>query len=213
MIAKNCTMEDLQKALALVNQRYAGNIKFKTLEQKGRRVSFTLTVVDSKEPGHRRGIGWRDEKPKRLAAACWHVHGHFFECLFSVNPEAGVYSSGSLARPQAGKWITILGGNWQDRIIRPGCGGQTAVMWSQACDCQADLQAVGERLIRGRVAFRTLTHSQIQKCPICSFDPDHYLADGSCKCFDKGEQARIKSERLERRAKTMAVIARQGRKQ
>lgn len=54
-------------------------------------------------------------------------------------------------------------------------------------------------------------HEMIKKCPICSFDPDHYKADGTCLCFDEGHQDKLKQERLERRAKTLAAIKRQGR--
>ena len=73
----------------------------------------------------------------------------------------------------------------------------------------------------GNISFRTLDkdgtvtnvrlikQSDIQKCPLFILVPEHYKADGSCKCFDKAEQARILAERLARRAKTVAAIARQ----
>jgi hypothetical protein len=194
MIAKNCTDVDLYKALRAVNTRFQGNIKFKTFEEKGKRYSFTLTVIDSKAPGHRRKT-W-GPKPGRIAAACWHVHGYFFEELFKIQPLAGVLSSGSLANPTAKRWITIDGGNWQDRnmgsMINP-------VMWSQACDCGP---------LHGARTF-LLSQDMIKRCPSFIMTPEHYKADGTCLCFDIDEQARIKQERLDRRAKTLANIARQ----
>lgn len=120
MIAKNCTKEDLQAALVAVNSdhRYAGNIRFKTMETKGRRISFTLTVVSStigtgKAKVTAPGVSV-SPNGKRIAAACWHVHGDFFDALFNLCPGAEVYSSGSLANPKTGKWINKDGGNWQD---------------------------------------------------------------------------------------------------
>ena len=112
MIAKNCTQEDLQAALVAVNSdhRYAGNIRFKTMETKGRRISFTLTVVSStigtgKAKVTAPGVSV-SPNGKRIAAACWHVHGDFFDALLRVCPGAEVSS--------LGKVITKDGGNWQD---------------------------------------------------------------------------------------------------
>lgn len=145
MKAKNCTVENLQAALDIVNVKYEGNIKFKSLEMKGKQIQFTLTVIDSKKPGHRRGFPRYNYKwgnlaasekigeGKRMAFACWHVHGDFFDALFSVNPNAAVLSGGSLAHNDVkSNWITINGGNWQDRNI----GSQMFPLYfSEACDC------------------------------------------------------------------------------
>lgn len=181
----------------MLNLRFDGNIDFREIEQKGKRIRFTLKVKDSKGPGHRRAIGWDGKLGKRMPYACWHATGFFFENLFGVNPKAEVYSAGSLANPRIGKWITIKGGNWQDWEVYRGS------MASELCDCQEDLQAAGDRLVRGRIVFRTLTNDQLKACPICSFDPGHYVtSDGShCKCYDKNEQERLRKERQERRDK------------
>lgn len=128
MKAKNTTISDLENALAIVNAKYAGNIRFKRLEQNGRGVNFTLTVNSSREPGHRRGFASFDGKPpKRLASACWHAHGDFFDALFAVNPNAVIRSQGD-------KIITKEKGNWQDWNI----GSEYRPLYfSEACDCNA----------------------------------------------------------------------------
>jgi len=138
MKTKNCTRENLQAALNIVNQKYEGNIKFKSIEPKGKQFQFTLTVIDSKKPGHRRGFPeYKDmfsrnpvkvKDGKRLAAACWHVHGDFFDALFEVNPKAGVFSA-------KGNWITIHGGNWQDWNIG---SNMFPLYFSEACDCNRE---------------------------------------------------------------------------
>jgi len=119
MIAKHCTIDDLQKALRNINLKYGDNIRFKTLGQKGRNVNFTLTVNETKGPGGRIGHSGR-----RIKAACWHVHGDFFDALFRLVPSAEVVS--------LGRKITRETGNWEDWSI-----GSIAfpLMYSEACDC------------------------------------------------------------------------------
>ena len=122
------TISELETALMRVNEKYDGNIRFKRLEQKnGRRVLFTLTVNSSREAGHRLGNFTFSGKPqRRMAAACWHAHGDFFESLFEVNPQAVV---------RAGiRKITRDAGNWQDWNI----GSMMQPMYySEACECNS----------------------------------------------------------------------------
>jgi hypothetical protein len=117
----NATIEQLNTALEQVNKQYDGNIAFRETKQLSKnRVKFTLTVRDTRGPGHRRGFSGRLVK-----AACWHVHGHFFDKLIRMDPEIFVISGGN-------KRITSKGGNWQDwnigSVISP-------LYFSQACDC------------------------------------------------------------------------------
>ena len=114
------TLEQLQQALDHVNTLYAGNVVFKDTKQLSpKRVQFTLTVKASKAPGSRRSPGGR-----RISAACWHVHGHFFDSLWSLNPSALILA-GTLR-------MTGKQDNWQDRNI----GSQyRPCYFSEACDC------------------------------------------------------------------------------
>lgn len=125
MLAKKCTESQLHEALEAINKQYADNIRFKRLDQQGRNFRFTLTVASSKAPGGRLGFpDYNTGKQRHIAAACWHVHGEFFEALFSINPEAEIVTA-------SGK-IDRTGGNWQDRNIgslyRP-------LYYSEACQC------------------------------------------------------------------------------
>ena len=56
---------------------------------------------------------------------------------------------------------------------------------------------------------RVIKHSDITKCPRFILVPEHYKADGTCLCFDKLHQEKIRIERWHRREKTWAAIARQ----
>jgi hypothetical protein len=121
----NATIQELNQALAEVNKRFDGNIKFKNIEQKGKKVNFTLTVISSFAPGHRLGCSLTSKgNQKKIAAACWHVHGYFFEELFKINPNA-IVKTGD-------KTIDQNQGNWQDwnigSISRP-------LNYSDACEC------------------------------------------------------------------------------
>jgi len=102
----NATIEQLQNSLNFVNKQFDGNIKFKTLEQISKnRISFTLTVKDSKNTGHRRGYySHNGNLPKRLAAACWHVHGYFFEYLFLTYDNIVIYSQGKKMTSNLDNW-------------------------------------------------------------------------------------------------------------
>lgn len=144
MIVKNANMDHFHAALAVVNERYAGNIKFKTLEPKGRRISFTLTVVSSTigtgkakvtAPGVSIGPNGR-----RIAAACYHVHGDFFDALFRVCPDAVVMS--------LGKVITKDGGNWQD-------WNKGSMMYpklaSECCECHRNVRTEKILAAQGRI--------------------------------------------------------------
>ena len=118
----NATEQELQSALKVVNKNYGNNIIFNRLEQKGKKMAFTLKIKSSKQSkGTRKSFQGR-----RLACACWHVHGEFFDALFGVNKDAFVDSSG------VGKITKDNDLNWTDRnigsIMQP-------MLFSEACFC------------------------------------------------------------------------------
>jgi len=119
MIARNTTIEEMERALKEVNKKYEDNITWNRFEKQGKAIRFTLRCKDSKKAGHRRGF-----HRQRLVSACWHVHGHFFEELMKINENAVIFAGN--------RKIDKYGGNWQDwnigSILNP-------VYYSQACDC------------------------------------------------------------------------------
>lgn len=130
MKATHCSWNDLEEALKIVNKRYGGNIRFNSDSDGPQR--FTLRLKDSHGPGHKvsvsyvMGLDWA--KKRRINAACWHVHGHFFEALFKVQPKAVVYA--------LGRQITKNYGNWQDW----NCGsGYYPVYASECCECEGEI--------------------------------------------------------------------------
>lgn len=121
MIISNTEERDIDKAFKTVDKQFKKNLTVtkEALSGTGKRWRVRLSVKDSRGSGGRIGYTGR-----RVKAACWHVHGYFFEAL----PLTSKIKAGNL---------TIIGGpdgegNWQDRnvgsIIQP-------MYYSEACDC------------------------------------------------------------------------------
>lgn len=135
MIARNCSEADLLQALELINKEYDNNIKFKRLEnrntKKQKSFIFTLTVKNSHNAGGRISYNFGG-KSRRVKAACWHVHGRFFDILLSFNPNCTIITTtnkGLLKIYRAGDESV---NNWQDWNI--GSSIQP-YYYSQACNC------------------------------------------------------------------------------
>jgi hypothetical protein len=127
MKAKVQNKETLDKALEIINKKYEGNVIYNRLpERKGNFYHFTLRVKSSHNLGHRIGFHPTSTgKNRRLVSACWHVHGDYFEAIFSIEPSAIIDVSTHR--------ITKSFGNWQDRNI----GSMMIPMYfSEACECE-----------------------------------------------------------------------------
>jgi len=131
MISSKTTSGQLFKALEALNLKYDNNIVFKRfpedINRAGTRQRFTITVRDSKETGSRRSADGR-----RIAAACWHVHGHLFDEILKVNPAAVIQTGLQGARKIYIDDNGTTCGNWEDSNI----GSQMQpCMASEACEC------------------------------------------------------------------------------
>jgi hypothetical protein len=121
MIIK-CDSYSIEKALEQANQEFEDNLIFKRFEFIGRtrdgkeKNRVTLTVKSSRDKGGRRGFSG-----KRVAAACWHAHGTFFDNL----PHGTEIVIGSNTKYYAGDpWVDTQIGS----IMQP-------MYYSEACDC------------------------------------------------------------------------------
>jgi len=152
MIIKNVTINDLERALKIVNLKYNDNIIWNRFEQLGpKRFAVTLRVKDSRGPGHRIGHSGR-----RLIYACWHAHGDFFDALLSVNIETVIMT--------ANRTISKYGGNWIDwnigSIMRP-------LMYSEACDCFKETKEIIKQSLGPNVSIRARSISQTKLSAEC----------------------------------------------
>jgi hypothetical protein len=130
MLARLCTFDDLYSALALVNKKYAGNIRFyEDPTRFGKGFRFRLKVNNPREIGVARSASG-----KHTGSGCWHAHGDFFEALIKVQPDVAIESRGHLSK------ITRHGGNWQDYNV----GSQAIPLYaSDACDCAFSKEITG----------------------------------------------------------------------
>ena len=136
MLVRNTQTWHLENALTYINREYfSGNICWERApEKQGKALRFTLKVKDSKAPGAR-----VSHQGRRMAKACWHVHGHLFDALFERCPEAVVI-------PSQGMKIHAKGGNWIDREI----GSYARPMkYSEACGCNDALDSEAVAFVEG----------------------------------------------------------------
>lgn len=127
MIVRKATENEMEKALAIVNEKYNQNVTWKRFNPKGKGFQFTLRVLSSKGTGAKVSHTMEPYtgKTRRSVASCWHVHGDFFDALFSVAPSAYVWSGG--------RKIDKNQGNWQDRNIG---SIMYPFLYSDSCECK-----------------------------------------------------------------------------
>jgi hypothetical protein len=134
MKIRNVTKEDLQKALKETNKRFGGNICFAKINKINNSTYIVrLTVKDSKNKGARLSVpsflGENCGRQRRMKAACWHVHGYFFDELLDVNQQAVIRVLGKRIYVSDG----IVIHNWDDYNIGSSFYPFYA---SQACECE-----------------------------------------------------------------------------
>lgn len=128
MKIRNVTEKEIRAAVHAVAGIYSWNVQalevvaVSAAARKGMRGTFRvrLGVKSSRHPGARRSHSGR-----RIAAACWHAFGHFFDAL----------PQGALIDGNVGEKARESGAPWVDRQIGPQCA---PVMMSETCDCAED---------------------------------------------------------------------------
>jgi hypothetical protein len=117
MYLKNGSISDLEEALKIVNKKYDNNIIFKRIEKQSKQVIFTLTVKNSKN----KGSSFNPATGRRKAAACWHVHGDFFDTLLEINNDVIIKTMISTIDKNGGNWVNyIMNGHY----------------YSECCECK-----------------------------------------------------------------------------
>lgn len=121
MITKNVTNQQMVEAMNNIQEMFAHNVIFNRFETKGKQIMFTIRVRSSKSAGAMISKRWNGQR--RTIHACWHVHGHFFEALFKIAPEAVIMSRGNK--------ITKDSGNWEDFNV----GSMAYPVYASECCC------------------------------------------------------------------------------
>lgn len=134
MIVRNVTIGQLEEALITINNKYNDNVCWKREPEYiaySNRIRFTLTVHDSSGSGGRISPSGR-----RIRAACWHVHGDFFDVLLDIEPRAVINTSTRLVTGE--QWMIYkdkhghITNNWRDWYIESYAN---PMKFSRACHC------------------------------------------------------------------------------
>ncbi len=190
MLATNVTrhiLEDAAHAVGVTLQDYQDQSR-PTGKPRHR---FRLKPVTTRTPSGRVAVNGRGPytalrsrwgKDRMINAVCWHGHREFYRELFRRAPDAVVTTK--LARYTAATFESVF----------PATGGTNIgsrmepQRLDHACRCAED----GDRGHALQTAtIRVLKHSDIRRCPFVILIPDHYRADGTCKCDDATERARM----------------------
>lgn len=220
MIGQNVTAQQVQQAARQVNLRADIRHVFTVSRGagKGPGVRFGLKLGDpvsatGKKKDNRREYQrvstWRrraDGTPRRNAAVCWHGHRDFFRALFARAPEARVASAQTKATVPGGYYTA---GNFEQVYQNTGdhnIGSMFAPMrYADACACDDDGGRGGDGVRFSTLTpdskggavesnVRTIRHADLRACPFTILVPSHYRPDGTCKCNDPEEQARMIAE-------------------
>lgn len=96
----NATINQLETALSQINEKYNGNISFRDIRPvSAKRNLFTLKAK-SGEIGSKTSA-----RGRRTPSASWHVHGEFFDILFSIDPSIYVQARTNKITKDGGNWI------------------------------------------------------------------------------------------------------------
>ena len=100
----------MENALKEINILFNDNVVFNRFDvQENGNIQFTLKVKNSKEAGARFSPNGR-----KLASACWHVYGEFFDALLNENNSAVIISSYTKEPIKIYMENDEIVGNWQD---------------------------------------------------------------------------------------------------
>jgi hypothetical protein len=129
----------LDAALCKVNMHYAGNVIYKRLDvlnASGSRWRVTLRVVSSKGKGHKvsKSMLPFGGKERNIVAACWHVHGYFFDAVLDSVPGAVIRVCRGKVYNRGAERV----GNWLDFNV----GSQAyPIQASESCNCEVEALA------------------------------------------------------------------------
>jgi hypothetical protein len=139
MLIHNVDIDDIERAFLAVNRVYSDNVTYKRFDWAGKnkdgndKYNVALTVNDSAGPG-----GRRSPKGRRIAAACWHVFGVFYDSL----PDQAVIVAWGRKFSAGDPWLDTRKGSPN----RPS-------WYSDLCECDIGPAAVSYPDPRGGIKY------------------------------------------------------------
>jgi len=144
MLVRGATLADIEAALDVANEQFAGNLRFLELEDRSgprsRRFKVRLTVADLDAPGCRHGYlsyiyGWAN-KPRRNRSACYQGVGAWMVALFERCCPDATIESGSM-HLQGGRYKGTKGFLRDYQSVRQNNVGSMVapIPFEDACNC------------------------------------------------------------------------------
>jgi hypothetical protein len=119
-------------------------------------------------------------------AVCFHGHKRFMEKIFEVNPGAIIRT-----KMAAYRGIDSFNEQWP-RVGSRNVGSMMyPLSYQDACNCGPETTFGTLHSDGSLTNVRRVLQSDMLRCPHAIFDAAHYRDDGSCKCNDPEEQARM----------------------
>lgn len=154
------------------------------IDKVGRAYSFSLRPTEGKdEHGNRQyqrisASAW--SSGRRVFAVCWHGHRDFMRAIFEHDPNARIksYVADYKGRDDFERNFGQTGFHNIGSMMYP-------MFMKDACVCNDT--------INGSYAV-SMSQQMLQGCPFVIFDPEHYRADGTCKCDDPQHRVFMKRE-------------------
>lgn len=176
MLFRQCNIEQLQQALTVANVEYRGNLAIADDKPIGKSAyRARLVARKSREYGARTSASGRHGP-----FASWEAHRDFLRALFVVNPRAVVITS--MARYTAENFETVFPPTGEKNI-----GSHFHPVTMPQCSVAMPANSLGRGQDLNAAKIYTMRQADIARCPHCIMVPDHYRADGSCKCNDPRE--------------------------
>jgi len=125
---------------------------------------------------------------RRVHAVCWHGHRDFMRAIFKREPNARIKTM----------WADYKGSQDFERKFGATAHLNVGSMMYPAyagsvCKCHTGSWLVDLSNRPGIQSYK-VKQSTFAACPHVIFDVSHYRPDGSCKCDDPDEQARMIAE-------------------
>lgn len=166
-------------------------VKLNNLHEDGRAWNFTLRPTGVKIDGdykYQRTSASGFHADRRVHAVCWHGHRDFMLAIYKREPEARIKTM----------WADYRGvEDFLEKYPQTAYRNVGSLAYPmrayEICNCALGGWMVDLSIFPDVQEFR-MQQANIKRCPFSIFTPEHYNADGSCKCSDPEHRKFMKRE-------------------
>jgi hypothetical protein len=176
----NLTPDQIREVASEVGVKIHSDCAGSGISKDGRAWNFRLALGEEKRESGRKyqrtsASAWNGGR--RVAAVCWHGHRDFMLAIYARDPDARIKTH----------WADYRGiDSFRDQFPNTGYRNVGSMMYpmfaKDVCTCSWGDWDVDSG-IGGSYAV-TMQQGMIRACPHVIMMPDHYRADGTCKCND-----------------------------